>query len=149
MDITRAVSARGTCDRGRSGCVIVKDKQLLVTGYVGSPKGMPHCDEVGHLMKSMTHEDGRVTQHCVRTIHAEQNAICQAAKRGVSIEGATLYTKMTPCLVCTAMIINSGIVRVVAEKRYHNGAESEAVLQQALVRLDYTDGSVETYQNKP
>ena len=80
MDVVYAIAKRGTCDRGRSGAVIAKNKMILATGYVGSPVGFPHCDEVGHQMKKVVHEDGTVTQHCVRTVHAEQNAICQAAK---------------------------------------------------------------------
>ena len=77
------VGARATCDRGRSGCIIVRDKQIVCTGYVGSPPGFPHCDEVGHLMKEVVEEDGTSRMHCVRTIHAEQNAICQAARYGI------------------------------------------------------------------
>ena len=73
---------RATCDRGRSGCVIARDRQILVTGYVGSPSDSPHCDEAGHQFKKMVHEDGHITQHCVRTVHAEQNAICQARTPG-------------------------------------------------------------------
>lgn len=145
MEIARTVAKRATCDRGRSGCVIARDKQILVSGYVGSPKGLPHCDEVGHQMKTTTHEDGHQTQHCVRTTHAEQNAICQAAKTGVSIDGATLYCKMTPCAVCAKMIINSGIKRVVCDKKYHVGAESEKMFETAGVELSYFDESVETY----
>lgn len=145
MDITKAVGTRATCDRGRSGCVIVRDKQILVTGYVGAPKGLPHCDEVGHQMKTTTHEDGRQTQHCVRSTHAEQNAIVQAAKLGVSILGGTLYCKMTPCSVCAKMIINAGIVRVHCEKRYHAGGESEEMFRQVGIELQYVDESVEAY----
>src|SRR5574344_263405 len=124
MEIANAVSSRATCDRGKSGCVIVRDRQILVTGYVGSPKGLPHCDEVGHQFKKLQHEDGTVTQHCTRTVHAEQNAICQAAKSGISIDGATLYCRMTPCRTCAMLIINCGIVRVVAERRYHDSADT-------------------------
>ncbi|WP_024470607.1 deoxycytidylate deaminase, partial [Treponema pedis] len=91
---------------------------------VGAPTGLPHCDDVGHQLKKVQHEDGSVTQHCVRTVHAEQNAICQAAKRGISIDGATLYCKMTPCRTCAMLIINCGIVRVVAEKRYHDSEDT-------------------------
>jgi dCMP deaminase len=145
MDITRAVATRATCDRGRSGCLVAKNKQILVTGYVGSPAGMPHCDDIGHQMKTMTHEDGRETQHCVRTTHAEQNAIVQSAKIGIAIDGATLYCKMTPCAVCAKMIITAGIVRVVCEKRYHAGTESEAMFRRVGIALEYFDDSVEQY----
>ncbi|HPU98861.1 MAG TPA: cell division protein DedD, partial [Candidatus Hydrogenedentes bacterium] len=82
MEVANAIAKRATCNRGRSGCVIARDRTILVTGYVGSPKGFPHCDDVGHLMKRVVHEDGSVTEHCVRTVHAEQNAICQAARLG-------------------------------------------------------------------
>ncbi len=148
IEVAHSISKRATCDRGRSGCVIARDNQLLVTGYVGSPVGLPHCDDVGHQMKKVVHEDGRVTQHCVRTVHAEQNAICQAAKRGISIDGATLYCRMTPCRTCAMLIINSGIRRVVCEKRYHAGAESEEMFGQAGVALEYISGEVLKYDNQ-
>ena len=148
IGIVYAVAKRATCDRGRAGCVIARDKQILVTGYVGSPKGLPHCDEVGHLMKTTVHGDGHQSQHCLRTAHAEQNAICQAAKLGVSINGATLYTKMTPCSACAKMIINAGIIRVVCEKKYHAGAESEELFRQAGVELIYFEESVVQYDRQ-
>ncbi len=148
MEITRAVAKRATCDRGRSGCVIARDKQILVTGYVGSPAGLQHCDEVGHLMKTVTHGDGHQSQHCVRTTHAEQNAIVQAARLGVSILGATVYCKMTPCAVCAGMIINSGVKRVVCEKRYHAGGESEDMFRKVGLELDYINEEVENYANQ-
>jgi len=145
MEVADAISKRATCDRGRSGCVIARDKQLLVTGYVGSPQGLPHCDDVGHQMKKIIHEDGHITQHCVRTVHAEQNAICQAAKRGISIDGATLYCRMTPCRTCAMLIINCGIVRVVCENRYHSAEESEDMFKQAGIQLDYVSKEVLKY----
>lgn len=148
MEITRAVAKRATCDRGRSGCTIVRNKQILVTGYVGAPAGLPHCDEDGHNMKTVRHADGHETNHCVRTTHAEQNAIVQAAKLGVSIEHATLYCKMTPCNTCAMMIINSGIKKVVCEKRYHAGDESEEMFRQVGIELNFIDESVETYDNQ-
>ncbi len=148
MEIAKTVAKRATCDRGRSGCVIAKNKQILVTGYVGSPAGLPHCDEVGHQMKTTTHEDGHQSQHCVRTAHAEQNAIVQAAKVGIPIEGATLYCKMTPCSVCAKMIINCGIKRVVCEKRYHAGADSEDMFQKAGVKLEFNDEGIEQYDKQ-
>lgn len=148
MEICNAVSKRATCDRGKSGCVIARDKRIIVTGYVGAPVGMPHCDEVGHQIKIVTHEDGTQTQHCLRTAHAEQNAICQAAKLGTSIDGATLYCKMTPCSACAKMIVNSGIKRVVCEKRYHAGMESEELFKQADVKLDIVKDEVEKYEGQ-
>ncbi len=148
MDLATAAAKRATCDRGRSGCVIVRDKQLLVTGYVGSPRGLPHCDDVGHLFKKLYHEDGRVTQHCVRTVHAEQNAICQAARRGIALDKSTLYCKMTPCRTCAMLIINCGIIRVVCEKKYHAGEESEELFKEAGIELVYFNNEVEKYEGQ-
>lgn len=148
IELANAAAKRATCDRGRSGCVIVKDKQVLVTGYVGSPMGLPHCDEVGHQFKQTMHEDGSVTNHCVRTVHAEQNAICQAAKRGIALEGATLYCRMTPCRVCAMLIINCGIKRVVCEKKYHAGLESEEMFKQASIELVFFEEEVLHYEKQ-
>jgi dCMP deaminase len=148
MEIAHTVSKRATCDRGRSGCVIARDRQILVTGYVGSPKGLAHCDDSGHQMKKVLHEDGRISMHCVRTVHAEQNAICQAARLGISIEGATLYCRMTPCRVCAMLIINCGIRRVVCEKKYHAGKESEEMFGQAGVSIEYFTDEVMQYLNQ-
>ncbi len=148
LHVADTVAQRATCDRGRSGCVIVKNKQILVTGYVGSPSGLPHCDDVGHQMKKTIHEDGNITNHCVRTVHAEQNAICQAAKRGIALEGSTLYCRMTPCRVCAMLIINCGIKRVVCEKKYHAGAESEEMFAMAGVELEFVSQEVMQYSNQ-
>ena len=148
LEIVEAVSKRATCDRGRSGCVIARDKQLLVAGYVGAPSGLPHCDDAGHLLKRVTHEDGSTTQHCVRTVHAEQNAICQAAKLGVGVAGATLYCRMTPCRTCAMLIINCGIVRVVCERKYHAGAESEEMFEEAGVELAFKYPEVLKYEGQ-
>ena len=109
MDITFQVARRSTCDRARVGATIVKDKRILTTGYNGAPAGLPHCDEIGHLM---------IAGHCVRTLHAEQNAIIQAALHGVSVAGSTLYVTHQPCLTCAKMIINAGIKRVVYAGQY-------------------------------
>ena len=103
MDIAAQVATRATCDRKHVGAVVVRDRTILSTGYNGSIRGMPHCDEVGHMM-----ENG----HCVATVHAEANAILQAAKNGVRIDGATLYTTASPCWPCFKLIANSGIERV-------------------------------------
>ncbi|MEI7980147.1 MAG: cytidine/deoxycytidylate deaminase family protein [Bacteroidota bacterium] len=148
MEVAGTVSKRATCDRGRSGCVIARDKQILVTGYVGSPRGLPHCDDVGHLMKKVLHADDRITEHCMRTVHAEQNAICQAARLGISLEGATLYCRMTPCRTCAMLIINCGIVRVVCERKYHDGTESEGMFLQAGVTLEYVIEEVQEYDRQ-
>jgi dCMP deaminase len=148
MEICRTVAKRATCDRGRSGCVITKDNRLLVTGYVGAPSGLPHCDQAGHKMKQVVHEDGSVTSHCMRTVHAEQNAICQAAKNGISIAGGTLYCKMTPCRTCAMLIINCGIKRVVCEKRYHDADDSLEMLGAAGVDIIHMSEELQRYDNQ-
>ena len=148
MNLADTVAERATCNRGRSGCVIVKDRQILVTGYVGAPTGLPHCDEVGHLFKKMIHEDGHITQQCVRTVHAEQNAIAQAARRGIALEGSTLYCRMTPCRTCAMLIINCGIVRVVCQRKYHDCAESENMFKMAGIQLEYIYEEVQQYDKQ-
>jgi dCMP deaminase len=145
MEVAHAISKRATCDRGKSGCVIAKDRQLIVSGYVGAPSGFPHCDEVGHQIKKVTHENGEVTEHCMRTVHAEQNAICQAARLGVSIAGATVYCRMTPCRTCAMLLINCGVTRVACERRYHFADESEEMFREAGIRLDYKFDEVQKY----
>ena len=146
MNLSKAVGQRGTCDRGRSGCVIVKDKRVLSTGYVGSPAGMPHCDDAGHAMKKLTHEDGSESQHCTRTAHAEANAISQAARFGIGVEGATIYCKMVPCDVCCKMLVNAGIKRVVAHRKYHQGGDD--LLKNAGVAVSILEDTVEPYDNQ-
>jgi dCMP deaminase len=148
IDVMHTVAKRATCDRGRSGCVIVRDKQIISTGYVGSPPGLPHCDDIGHQMREVINEEGTISQHCVRTIHAEQNAICQAAKHGVSLLGATLYCKMEPCRVCAMMIISVGIKRVVALRKYHAAQETREMFKAADIRLDVLEQTTEAYSNQ-
>lgn len=112
MAIVKTVSMRATCNRLYAGAVLVKENRLIGTGYNGAPPGLSHCDEVGHLL-----EEG----HCVRTVHAEHNALLQAARNGgVSTEGSTLYTKYSPCIHCTKYIVSCGIKRVVIGKIYRN-----------------------------
>ena len=148
IEVANTIAKRATCDRGRSGCVIARDKQILVTGYVGSPTGLPHCDEVGHLFKKVIHEDGKITNHCVRTVHAEQNAICQAAKMGISLNGATLYCRMTPCRTCAMLIINCGIKRVICERKYHAGTESEEMFKQAGILIEFIHDEIHQYEKQ-
>jgi len=138
---------RGSCDRGRSGALIVVDRQVVATGYVGAPAGCKTCDEVGHLMRSVLHTDGTTKQHCVRTTHAEANAIAQAAKRGTAINGGTIYCKMVPCLDCTKLLVNSGIKKVVALKHYHAELDSVGILKEAGVELVVLSDDTEKYAN--
>jgi len=111
MEIARVVASRATCDRRHVGAVLVRDRTILSTGYNGSIRGLPHCSEVGHMM-----ENG----HCVATVHAEANAIIQAAKNGVAIDGATLYTSHSPCWPCFQLIGNAGITRIVFGEFYRD-----------------------------
>lgn len=146
LDLCEAVSKRATCNRGRCGCVIVKDKRIMTTGYVGAPAGLPHCDEVGHDFRKVIDFNEKTTQHCVRTLHAEQNAILQAARFGIPLEGSTLFCKMTPCRTCAMMIINAGIERVVCEKRYHADADTLELFSQAGIKLEIKNHEVEEYR---
>ena len=148
LEVANAISKRGTCDRGRSGCVIVKNNQIISAGYVGSPPGLPHCDDIGHQMKKLTHEDGSITNHCVRTVHAEQNAICQAAKRGISVNDATIYCRMTPCRVCAMLLVSSGLKRVYCETKYHDSKDPEKTFRQGGVKIEYKNKKVQKYKNQ-
>ncbi len=148
MEITKVVGLRATCDRGKNGAILVKNKRILTTGYVGSPMGMDHCDETGHLMHDVIDTDGKISKHCVRTVHAEQNAIVQAALHGVSTEGATLYAKFEPCFTCAKLIINSGIKRVVCERMYHAGELTRKFLKEAGVELVFLKNEIEQYPNQ-
>lgn len=148
LDMCEAVAARATCDRGKCGSVIVKDKRIMTTGYVGAPAGLPHCDEAGHDLRKMINEEGQITQHCVRTLHAEQNAILQAARFGIPLEGATLYCKMTPCRTCAMMIINAGITRVVCEKRYHADKDTIEMFNQAKIELCIINNEFVKYEKQ-
>ena len=148
LEVMKSVAARATCDRGRNGSVIVKEKRILSTGYVGAPSGLPHCDEIGHLLKKVTHEDGRESMHCLRTAHAELNAITQAAKFGVSIEGSTIYSKMEPCSACAMAIINSGIKRVVCEMQYHAAQETRDMFKQAGIELVVINNKIQEYEKQ-
>ncbi|HEX4335954.1 MAG TPA: cytidine/deoxycytidylate deaminase family protein [Polyangiaceae bacterium] len=111
MAIAQQVATRSTCDRKHVGAVIVRDRMILTTGYNGSIRGLPHCDDVGHLM-----EDG----HCVRTTHAEANALIQAARNGVSVDRAGIYVTASPCFGCFKLIANAGLGRIVFGEFYRD-----------------------------
>ena len=130
MNIAKVVASRSTCDRKFVGAVIVRDKTILSTGYNGSIRKLEHCDEVGHLM-----ENG----HCVATIHAEANAILQAAKNGVRIEGATIYTSASPCWPCFKMIANAGLVRICYGEFYRDNRIFE-VAKKLKMKLNMLNG---------
>ena len=126
MKIASAVSERSTCDRASVGCVLVLDKRILTTGFNGSPAGQEHCDEIGHLM---------VDGHCVRTIHAETNAIIQAALHGISSRGSTCYVTHLPCINCTKALINAGIIRIVYAEAYRVDENAMMFLHAAGIEL--------------
>jgi len=145
-DLVDTVARRSTCDRGRSGAVIVINNKIITTGYAGSPPGQPHCDEVGHLMREVIDEEGNKSMHCIRTLHAEENAILQAAEEGKRVKGATLFCSMTPCYRCAKMIVTVGIVRVVAKRRYHAERMSVELFKEVGVQLDICEDKVEEYE---
>jgi dCMP deaminase len=142
MEIAKVVSSRATCDRKHVGAVLVRDRIILSTGYNGSIRGMPHCDEVGHMM-----EDG----HCVATIHAEANAILQSARTGASIEGATIYTTASPCWPCFKLIANAGIQRIVYGEFYRDTRIFEVAqrLGIELVGLKVVDAPLPLFNQSP
>ena len=148
LEMVEVIGSRGTCDRGRSGCVIVRDKRILTTGYVGSPMGLPHCDDVGHEIHTVTNEDGSISRHCIRTAHAEQNAINNAARAGVALLGGTIYSKMIPCYKCVQSIINAGIVRVVSQIDYHASKKSKEILKKAGVKFEIINNKIESYKDQ-
>ncbi|TMA24459.1 MAG: dCMP deaminase family protein [Deltaproteobacteria bacterium] len=127
MQIAQVVASRATCDRKHVGALLVRDRIILSTGYNGSIRGMPHCDEVGHMM-----ENG----HCVATIHAEANAVLQAARNGVRIEGADLYTTASPCWPCFKMIANAGIKRIVYGEFYRDERIFEVARKIGILLVD-------------
>lgn len=126
LRIANLVGEMSTCNRGKVGCVLVRDKRILSTGYAGAPSGMPHCDTVGHEMEN---------NHCVRTVHAEQNAIIQAAKHGVSIGDSTAYVTMVPCYTCAKMLVNAGVKRVVVGNEYRGSEKTKELLDSARIEL--------------
>jgi dCMP deaminase len=135
MEIASVVAKRSTCLRQHVGAVIVKDKRILATGYNGAPSGLPHCEEVGCLRDRMSVPSGERQELC-RGVHAEQNAIIQAAKFGISVDGGTLYSTHCPCITCAKIIINAGIKRVVYGKEYadKNGLK---LLEEAEVEIEF------------
>jgi dCMP deaminase len=127
MNIAKQAATRSTCDRKHVGAVIVRDRTILSTGYNGSIRGMPHCDDVGHQM-----ENG----HCVATVHAEANAIIQAAKNGVRIDGGELYTTASPCWNCFKLIANAGVQRVYYGEFYRDQRSIEVAGQLGIDLVD-------------
>jgi len=118
LTITRQVAERSTCLRAKVGAVIVRDRSILATGYNGAPAGMPHCLDAGCLIYTSKTPDGNVEENCFRTIHAEINAIAQAARNGTRIDGADIYVTHTPCIHCFKTLVNTGIKRMFYDRPY-------------------------------
>ena len=143
LQLLNGVSVRASCDRGRSAAILVRDNCILSTGYVGAPRGLKDCDEVGHdialvsISRETEMEQGIMavtSEHCLRTVHAESNVIANAARMGIRTMGATMYCSMVPCETCAKLIIQAGIVRVVAKNRYHRDERTRTMF--ALVDID-------------
>lgn len=134
LDVVDVISRRSTCDRGRVGCVIVKDNRIISIGYAGAPVGLPHCDEVGHDIYRVI-RNGIETEHCDRTIHAEQNAIARAAMIGLSIKDAILYNTVTPCYACAKLIVGCGIREVVCKCDYHTSERTKELFLKCNIDL--------------
>jgi len=126
LQIADLVSSRATCQRLHVGAILVKDRKIISTGYCGAPKGIADCYQVGCLIR-----DG----HCVRTVHAEVNAVIQAAYHGISTKGATLYANWLPCYNCSKILINAGIERIVYREIYRPDPETKKLFRQAKVKL--------------
>ncbi|MFZ5753234.1 MAG: deoxycytidylate deaminase [Bacillota bacterium] len=133
MEITQVVASRSTCLRRRVGAVIVKDKHILASGYNGAPSGLVHCSEIGCLREKLGIPSGERHELC-RGLHAEQNAIIQSAVHGVSVAGGTLYSTTQPCVLCSKMLINAQIKRIVFQGPYPDEL-SLALLKEAGVEL--------------
>ncbi len=128
LEIANLISSRSTCLRRHVGAVIVKEKRILATGYNGAPSGLRHCLEIGCLREQMNIPSGERHELC-RGLHAEQNAIIQAALHGVGVKGATLYCTNHPCIICAKMIINAGIVRIVVGGDYRDSLAEEMLTE--------------------
>ncbi|UCF68860.1 MAG: cytidine/deoxycytidylate deaminase family protein [Acidobacteriota bacterium] len=130
MNIARQVATRSTCERKHVGAVIVRDRTILSTGYNGSIRGLAHCDEVGHLMDA---------GHCVRTVHAEANAIVQAARHGVRLESSEIYITASPCWSCFRLIANAGIKKIFFGEFYRDERIYDFAQQARIELIDLSD----------
>jgi dCMP deaminase len=138
LTITRQVAERSTCNRAKVGAVIVRDKNIIATGYNGAPAGMPHCTDAGCLIYQSKTPDGEIEENCFRTIHAEINAIAQAAKNGANIKDASIYITHTPCIHCLKVLVNTGIKDIFYERPYKLHTLTD-ILQHTQVRLEKVD----------
>ena len=134
MQITRLVATRATCLRRKVGAILVRDRHVLTTGYNGPPRGVPHCDELGGCLRDKLGVASGERHELSRAVHAEQNAIIQAAVHGISIEGATLYATNQPCSLCTKMLVNAGVKEFVIAGGYPDDLARE-IMEQAGVTV--------------
>lgn len=132
MDITRGVATRSTCLRRAVGAILVHDKRIIASGYNGGPSGLAHCLDIGCLREKLGIPSGQQHELC-RGIHAEQNAIIQAARYGVSIEGSVLYCTTQPCTQCTKMLINAGITEIVYAEGYPDDLARELLEESGII----------------
>ena len=131
MTIAEMVAKRSTCLRRHVGAILVKDKRILATGYNGAPAGLKHCEEVGCIRQNASIPSGERHELC-RGLHAEQNAIIQAAYHGISIAGSTLYCTNKPCVICSKMLINAGIVKIIYEKGYDDPLADQMITEAGI-----------------
>ncbi|HFD04792.1 MAG TPA: cytidine deaminase [Firmicutes bacterium] len=139
MQITELVKERSTCLRRKVGAVIVKNKRILTTGYNGPPEGFKHCDELGGCIRDRLHIPSGQRQELSRAVHAEQNAIVQAAKMGISIDGGTIYVTNHPCVICTKMLINAGIKRIIYKEGYPDELSKEMLKEGNIEVIQFSD----------
>ena len=134
LDIAQTVSERSTCIRKRYGAIIVKNDVIIATGYNGAPSGLRHCTDIGGCERERLHIPSGQRHELCRALHAEQNAIIQAAKVGVSTEGATIYITLQPCVICAKMLVNAGITRIVHRGEYPDPL-SQSILAEAGIEV--------------
>lgn len=140
MDIARLVARRSTCLRRQVGAVVVKEKNILATGYNGTPSGITHCSEVGCLRQQLKVPSGERHELC-RGLHAEQNAIIQAAKHGINIAGSVLYCTNSPCVICSKMIINAGVSRIVYLEGYPDQLSTEMLRESGIKVMTFDEAT--------
>lgn len=142
MNMAELASRRSTCIRRQVGAVIVKDNQVLATGYNGAPKGLPNCCDLNECLRETLHVPSGQRHELCRAVHAENNAITQCAVNGVSCKGGTLYVTDSPCVMCLKQIINAGIVKIVAKKIYPDDMSREMLEQSGIEFILYNNGKI-------
>ena len=140
MDITRLVATRSTCLRRQVGAILVKERNILATGYNGVPSGISHCDAAGCLRERLNVPSGERHELC-RGLHAEQNAIIQAARHGINIDGSILYCTTMPCIICTKMLINAGITTVIYAEGYADELAREMIGETGIKLIHFDSGN--------